>query len=173
MFIFADTEFTDFKNTELISVGLVSEDDQHEFYREVSHIADFRSDFVNQVVIPLCDREFNHPDVVSLDMRDWIDSLPGDQVTIVVDYVGDWHLIEPLLKKNPPRKRVQAQMFDYAFWNMLSERGYTVSPAMQGRVFNALTAGISEYYSVDPRQHHALVDAKANRCGWIKGMGAV
>lgn len=35
MLIFIDTEFTDFKNAELISIGLVTEDCRHEFYVEL------------------------------------------------------------------------------------------------------------------------------------------
>ena len=35
MLIFLDTEFTDFIDCELISIGLVSEDGQHAFYAEV------------------------------------------------------------------------------------------------------------------------------------------
>jgi 3' exoribonuclease, RNase T-like len=172
MFVFADTEFTDFKNTELISLGLVSEDAQHEFYREVSHIADFRSDFVNQVVIPLCDRDFKHPDIVALDLKEWLDALPGDYVIFVVDYVGDWHLIEPLLKKQPTHKKVYVKMYNFAFWHMLNERGHNVPQASQGRVMNTLMNGVADYYLTDPRQHHALVDAKANRHGWLKGYEA-
>jgi len=35
MLIFLDTEFTDFIDCELISIGMVSEDGQHAFYAEV------------------------------------------------------------------------------------------------------------------------------------------
>ena len=36
MRLFVDTEFTDFIDCELISIGLVSEDGRHEFYAEVA-----------------------------------------------------------------------------------------------------------------------------------------
>jgi hypothetical protein len=171
-YVFVDTEFTDFKNTELMSIGVVSEDGAHEFYREVQHIADFRSGFVNQVVVPLMDRDFKHPDIVALDLKEWLDALPGDYVIIVVDYVGDWHLMEPLLKKQPTKKKVYVKMLNFAFWHMLNERGYNVPQTSIGHVSNSMMNGIANYYTIDPRQHHALVDARANRHGWLKGYEA-
>lgn len=32
--------------------------------------------------------------------------------------------------------------------------------------------GMQQYYNIDPRQHHALVDAKANHHGWWQGYQA-
>lgn len=171
MYLFVDTEFTDFKNTELMSIGIVSEDGQHEFYKEVQHIPDFRSDFVNKVVVPLMDRDFKHGDIVAFDMKQWLDSLPGDYVIIVVDYVGDWHLMEPLLKKQPTNKKVYVKMLSFAFTHMLAERGFS-NGERSVYAMNAMMNGIANYYNIDPRQHHALVDARANRYGWLKGYEA-
>jgi hypothetical protein len=42
-----DTEFTDFIDCDLISVGMVSEDGQHEFYVERS---DYQTQWCNQFV---------------------------------------------------------------------------------------------------------------------------
>ena len=51
--IFVDTEFTDFINTELISIGLVTDDGNHYFYAELD---DYNpkacSEFVRNVVLP-------------------------------------------------------------------------------------------------------------------------
>mgnify|MGYP003705540817 CR=1 FL=1 len=53
MLIFLDTEFTDFIDTELISIGLVDENGR-EFYAEsTQYRQEACSDFVRQVVVPL------------------------------------------------------------------------------------------------------------------------
>lgn len=173
-YLFLDTEFTDFTNMDLISIGLVSEDGTQEFYREVSnHIADFRSDFVRQVVIPLLDggavsKSYDH---VAYDLQQWFDQLPWDTVTIVVDYTGDAQLIDKLLKKSPTQKRIHFKMLNQGFLHMLHERGCHT----QDRITPAYAALMNEtnnYFLQDPRQHHALVDAKANRHGWLAGYKA-
>jgi 3' exoribonuclease, RNase T-like len=170
-FLFCDTEFTDFKNTELMSIGIVTEDGQHEFYREVQHIADFRSDFVNQVVVPLMNHDFKHPDVVALDLKDWIDALPYPDITFIVDYVGDYTLMDQLFMKQRPQKKMYAQMMNQGFLHMLHSRGIHTQEQLN-KGFKSLTNEIETYFKIDPRQHHALVDAKANRHGWLKGYEA-
>jgi hypothetical protein len=170
-YLFVDTEFTDFKNTELMSIGIVSEDGEHEFYREVQHIADFRSDFVNQVIVPLMDRDFKHSDIVALDLKEWIDALPYSDVTFIVDYVGDYTLMDELFKKQRPQKKMYAQMLNQGFLHMLHSRGIHSQPGL-GKGYAALVNEIPNYFLQDPRQHHALVDAKANRHGWLKGYEA-
>ncbi|WP_233201165.1 hypothetical protein, partial [Chromobacterium alticapitis] len=51
MLLFLDTEFTDFTERELISIGMVSEDGQHELYLEIQDFdRDKCNSFVRQVV---------------------------------------------------------------------------------------------------------------------------
>lgn len=171
MFCFLDTEFTDFTNMDLISIGLVSEDGAHEFYREAHHISDYRSDFVNQIVMPLLDNNAKSHDLVALDLKDWIDGLPGSDVTIIVDYVGDWQLLDKLFAKANPSKRVYCKMLNQAFMHMLHSRGIHTQDAIV-RGYAAMLQGMRDYHDIDPRQHHALVDAKANSYGWSKGYEA-
>jgi hypothetical protein len=47
MLVFLDTEFTDFLNCDLISIGMVSEDGQHELYAERS---DYEASLCNSFV---------------------------------------------------------------------------------------------------------------------------
>ena len=176
MLCFVDCEFTDFKQMDLMSIGIVSEDGNHEFYQEVHHIADYRSTFVNQVVVPLMTvGSAKSHDHVALDLKEWLDALPGTDVTIVTDYVGDWYLMSDLLKKYPPSKRIFPKMYNAAFEYMLVERGFNPqsSTSKYSRALSAMTQGIADYFKIDPRQHHALVDAKANRHGWWKGYEAM
>lgn len=197
MICFIDTEFTDFTNMDLISVGIVSEDGKHEFYREnTSHIASWRTPFVNQVVMPLleggsCAMSYQW---IARDLIEWIDALPDSEVTFVVDYVGDWELMYKLLKQNADdrvnitfnkdgtlmlterdqstiKKRVRGQFLNQAFMWMLHSRGIHMSEKI-GNAYAALVNDTSKYFTQDPRQHHALVDAKANRYGWLAGYEA-
>lgn len=174
LYLFIDCEFTDFKQMDLISLGIVSEDGKHEFYVEITdHIADYRSDFVNQVVIPLLDtaKYGKSYQWAALHLREWLDALPADQITVVVDYVGDWHLFSEMLKVQPSSKKLNAQLLNHSFLHMLHSRGIHTQEGLN-RGFAALTNEMSNYFSIDPRQHHALVDAKANRYGWVKGYEA-
>lgn len=171
MYLFLDTEFTDFKHMDLISIGFVSEDGAHEFYREVHHIPDYRSDFVNQVVMPLLDNSAKSHDLVAYELKEWIDELPGSEVTVVVDYVGDWQLMNKLFAKAAPSKYVYCKLLNPAFLHMLHSRGIHMQDAT-ARGFAALMQGMQDYYQTDPRQHHALVDARANRQGWVEGYKA-
>lgn len=52
MLVFIDTEFTDFVNPQLISIGMVA-DSGEEFYAEVPFSDDRCSEFVRETVIPL------------------------------------------------------------------------------------------------------------------------
>src|SRR5471030_2296502 len=53
MLIFLDTEFTDFIDCDLISIGMVSEDGQHELYLERSdYRAEWCNSFVHAAVLP-------------------------------------------------------------------------------------------------------------------------
>lgn len=169
IYLFADCEFTDFKNMDLISVALVSEDGQHEFYVEISdHIADYRSDFVNQVVVPLLEggAKSKTYDWAVLDLRDWLNALPYDDIEIVVDYVGDWHLINEMLKAQPSNKRIYSKMLTAALMHMLHSRGIHTSENIS-KAYAALVNETPKYFLQDPRQHNALVDARANRHGWV------
>ena len=52
MRIFIDTEFTDFVDTELISIGLITDDGDHEFYGELPVNRRKCSEFVIEHVLP-------------------------------------------------------------------------------------------------------------------------
>src|SRR5512139_339576 len=127
MYIFCDTEFTDFRNMDMISVGLVTEDGQHEFYAELTdYRVEYQSDFVKQVVVPLLNplKYGDERSVVRQRVCTWIDELPGTSVTFVVDYMGDWQLIKQLLLGYGFNKQVRVELLHSSFVNMLLLRGF-------------------------------------------------
>ena len=86
---------------------------------------------------------------------------------MVVDYSGDWQLMLELMRVSFPHKKVYARMLQQALLGALHERGFHM-PAQHSKAFSGLFKGIADYYNIDRRQHHALVDAKANRHGWLE-----
>lgn len=170
MFLFIDTEFTDFNPMELMSLGIVSEDGEHEFYVEINdHNPNFRSGFVNEVVMPLMDmHKYGKPyNEAAVMLSSWLNELSTEEATIVVDYTGDYQLFAKLLKAGPPcTKKLSFKMLNHALMDMLRERGIQMSDEI-ARGFAALISETPKYFEQDARQHHALVDAKANRHGWL------
>lgn len=104
MLIFLDTEFTDFVDCDLISIGLVDELGR-EFYAELT---DYRqeacSDFVNEVVRPLLKHHKGRIEgnkfFVAKALNEWLAEYK-DGARICYDYVLDWYLMADLLKQLP------------------------------------------------------------------------
>ena len=171
--LFIDTEFTDFKDCDLISIGLVSECGQYEFYAEiVDHEIQWQSDFVKQVVVPLLDNEKYGMsyDKAGQSLAAWINQLPDQKVCVVADYPMDLHLFSELLYDQSIEDRVITRAdINHAFLLALHERGIHM-PQQMHQAFRQVPVGIEQYYQIDNRRHHALVDAKANRYGWLKGL---
>ncbi|AOF84688.1 hypothetical protein BSY239_3397 [Hydrogenophaga sp. RAC07] len=105
MLIFLDTEFTDFIDIDLISIGLVSEDGGATFYAERN---DYRreaaSDFVREAVLPhlgqqpenSCSRE-----ELTRRLYEWLHGFPGT-VQIACDSTHDRDLLWDALENGLP-----------------------------------------------------------------------
>lgn len=139
--MFFDTEFTDFKDMDLISIGIVSQD-LHEFYAENSEYNKaWCNDFVkSEVLTKLQGGEYAMPyGQLKEKLQIWISDLLEEysSVMFVFDYSGDWFLLGELLIDYPQRDKVRGQKDD-------------------------LEAGIELYFMHDrSNEHHALHDAKA------------
>ena len=144
MLIFIDTEFSDFINTELISIGLVSQDDQ-QFYAELPVDRKECSDFVKEVVLPQLGKIQGAQctlDELNVRLRAWLEQFQnGDEpVVICFDYEGDWTL------------------FSYALWDDVPSwiRGVNIS-----QYLNDLKQELF-FRESGLARHHALHDAMAN-----------
>jgi hypothetical protein len=141
LLLFVDTEFTDFKDMDLISIGIVSQQ-QHEFYAENSEYTQaWCSDFVKSVVLPkLQGCEYVSPYAqLKEKLQLWISDLLEEYATVlfVFDYSGDWFLLGELLIDYPQKEKVKGQQ-------------------------DELDAGIELYFMHDRlNEHHALHDARA------------
>ena len=156
MMIFLDTEFTDFIDCELISIGMISEDGQHQFYAERNDFRKTRcSPFVRSEVLPLIGQDgalqlSRHK--LHRALWKWFSELPC-AVQIGCDYSGDWELLCDAL-------------IDYAQTSLpagitgrVDLNSYLSDPAYE--------LALRRFYNPDRPPHHALYDAMARRAGWL------
>lgn len=143
--VFIDTEFTDFLDPHLISLGMAAESGE-EFYAEVPYPDKACSAFVREAVIPLLGR-IRHSayslDELHIKVIAWLEIVrpQNDEVEICFDFQTDWDLFcDALDNRVPPWCR----------------------PRLVARDINELLR-----YEFHKRhnlpEHHALYDALANR----------
>ncbi|MGR2682416.1 hypothetical protein [Chromobacterium haemolyticum] len=161
MLVFVDTEFTDFIQIDLISIGLVAEDGR-EFYAERN---DYRredyNNFVVSGVLPLLQRTPSAPcsaEQLTCRLREWFEAL-GEPVTLVFDYFADWELLADALLGD-----VHQSLPTNIGEKWLLPQEIVGAPIFQ----RALMAT----YSSDWPPHHALLDARALRVGYLAWQAA-
>jgi hypothetical protein len=153
MLIFLDTEFTDFTNCELISIGLVSEDGKYEFYAERT---DFNYDWCNDFVrSEIWNHLGRYPEAkvkkhqLAQRLRDWLARL-SNELTIAFDSQIDWDLMLVALEGAVPE-------------NIKGIHG--LGSIIDDPVFSK---AVDEYHRNGAHPyHHALHDARATRLGWL------
>lgn len=146
MLVFLDTEFTDFNEPQLISLGMVTQA-LEEFYVEVPFPLHKCSSFVVETVVPLLG-QYPDPDCfcplpdLRLRILKWLEIVrrSGDDIEICVDYEGDWDLFVTALDNRVPA------------W---------CKPRHVGRNINELMLWDFHKRHNLP-EHHALFDAMAN-----------
>lgn len=155
MLVFVDTEFTDFIQIDLISVGLVAEDGR-EFYGERN---DYRqedcSDFVRAAVLPQLHRVPNarcSAAHLTFRLHEWFASL-AEPVTLVFDYASDWDLLADALQGDTGQLPAN-----------LGEKWLLQHEVVSDPVFQR---ALMATYSDNWRPHHALADARALRAGYL------
>jgi hypothetical protein len=178
-YLFFDTEFANFNTLPPLSVGIVTEDKQFEFYKEVNDFdPNLCSNFVHNVVIPLMDLP-NHGmpyKELSQAIIKWINELPCKDVIFVADYMGDVVIVERMLSlpgELKLEKKVVFKLIDKALIQAVMERGLYDHRTIH-KAFKALTDGIDASLVKTPAmQHHALYDANANLDGWISAINVL
>lgn len=149
MRLFLDTEFTDFIDSEMISIGIVDENGR-EFYAESTQ---FRREacslFVNEIVIPLLgqwpDAVVGTQEHIAHRLAEWLEPYRDGGAIISVDYATDWHLFIDLMAGTGVMEFINGQLI----WTDLDKQR------------------ISDWWTeTGLPQHHALYDARANRIGY-------
>ncbi|MFZ6780437.1 hypothetical protein ACO0LD_26705 [Undibacterium sp. Ji83W] len=142
--IFIDTEFTDFLDLHLISIGLVS-DAGEEFYAEVPYPDASCSAFVREAVIPLLGRipgAAMTRDSLCQQLLVWLTAIRPDSenIEICYDYQTDWDLF------------IDALDYQVPAW---------CCPRLVASDINEVLK--YEFYKKHGLpQHHAIYDARAN-----------
>ena len=176
--VFVDTEFTDFINTHLISVGAITEDGKQEFYCELNdYNRKASSEFTRHVVEPLLDLDKYGMRRTEASARFycWLEEL-GDEYVLCPDYSGDWSILIDLLEGLPANICRAPVMLHTRLNKMIVDKGTELQTPdfkwffEQGR--SKYAQGFLEYFqkNPNPKQHHALADAKANRHGYFKAL---
>lgn len=158
MLLFLDTEYTGLhqRDPQLISLGLVAEDGSREFYVELSDTwrIDDCSIFVKREVLPLLE---GNP-LSTRDAREaltiWFTNAPR-VVQVACDSVTDFGFLLALLGDARPQN--------------LAPTYFDLRPLVDTTVYDS---AVQNYYRLDPRMHHALVDARAYQKGWLAWMDA-
>ena len=159
LLLFIDTEFTGLNQRwpRLISIGLVSEDGRHSFYAELppESYTEKMMPWVQSNVLPLLsggDCEIQ-PDVLRLRLAAWLGALGAVRiVTNAPDF--DFAFLRATLGTWPSSVNAAPIRFDT----------HTLGSAHQA----LLQAHLDAYFSPEKPQHHALHDANALRCAWLK-----
>ncbi len=164
MLLFLDTEYTGFgqPNPKLISLALVAEDGQREFYVELTDTwkVEDCTEFVRNKVLPLLDGPQRTYVQAGAELRAWLNEAPRF-VQAACDSSVDFRFLLDLLGA-PCIPNLAVSCFD-------------LRPLIDSTVYDSTVAA---YHQVDPREHHALMDARAYRLGWLawmdsrKGTGA-
>lgn len=156
MRLFLDTEFTDFIDCELISIGMVSEDGQHEFYAEVEDYDRAKCNpYVQCGIWPLLGKSpgaiLPRANLVE-QLRTWFAGLPRSLI-IACDSYQDWELLVDVLDGEVPANIA----------GRADLRGLIDTTVFHKAVYQ---------YHAQPGQpwHHALHDARAHRAGWMAWM---
>ena len=153
MRVYLDTEFTQFTQPHLISLGLVAEDGR-EFYAVLKDYPRQQcSEFVREVVLPIIE----HWPSVALDRRElresvsqWLNSC-AEPTEIVCDFAIDAELLIDLIGGNTEH---ELRMFNISRVKVMAVSEY-----------EQVAAAVDTYFTA-PRQwprHHALEDARALR----------
>ena len=106
--VFIDTEFTDFLDPQLISIGLVAQSGE-EFYAELPYEDRACSAFVKEAVLPLlgyAPHAEMGKDILYGELTNWLRLIrpKGQEIFICYDYQTDWDLFYDVLDgRVPPR----------------------------------------------------------------------
>ena len=164
MMLFLDTEWADTMpdGCHLVSLGLVGHDERYQWYAERDPLPSSAPDFVHCVVYPLLERG-----AFAMRDRQMAESLhafiarvakeTGERPTVAYDYYND------------------RSMFHDAWYGPFGHLAEIPAPPVNWFDLNTLnpryTIGLEWYFSEHAeerkRRHHALVDARAARAGYL------
>ena len=166
----------------LISLGLVTEHNNHQFYVEISdYDRSLESSFVKETVVPLLQPEYavDYPTAGHL-LLSWLESFNTSELNVVVDYAGDIHLMAKLIEKHSHTIKISYEFFNAHLFDVIVSSESSI-PSLFHKTNKkyqvALTAGIDakELYFQLPgcTIHHALTDAIGLQQSWLAAISTL
>lgn len=185
MQVFIDFEFTDFKERDIISIGLAAENGATFYGENLDFDKRKCSQFVKDIVLPLCDfpKFGKRQSTLAANAFEWLNGLPSDNIQIMIDYMGDWELLGELFnyEKHPKINPLPINLLVPMHVAIANHRNQMLGEvneleyakiAEQGKV--CYTIEFYNYFRDNGEiQHHALSDAKANLRGFNAMMSHV
>lgn len=160
--VFFDTEFTQLRDGQLLSIGAVAQNGS-EFYCEISSAAleAASNAFVRAHVLSQFGRVpgASVPNLADLGTRlgEWLDRLPASPVILCYDYKTDWRLLEEALQWAGVWPRVSAKL---SADDIADDASHPACRAQREQTAAAMEkAG-------DLKLHHALFDARLLRAAF-------
>lgn len=159
--LFLDCEWADSLDSELVSLGLVSEDGRHRFYSEVDPLPKEPTEWVRAVVYPLLQHGYaaRKKAIFTRDLREFLSRFRAPFV--LYDHHSDGNLFdcalcgfdlaEAVIEKLPPMPELVQTLI------------------LRGDVRQGIEQYFLEHAEHAGRRHHAGVDAEALRWAFIKG----
>lgn len=171
--VFIDTEFTDFINCDLISLGAVASTGE-EFYAENSeYYRNMASAWVRENIIPTLDLDKFGMRRLELSARfwSWLIELPADEIIITSDHGIDIDILKELFQNDSHPKIIA---FDVIPQIIARESGAIANHlGTQNNMLPLVRAffqkALDSYFEASSEdRHNALSDARANRFAWIQ-----
>lgn len=169
-----DTEFTDFINTDLISIGAKASTGE-EFYGEnAEFIKAWASTWVQANIYPLLNLEKFGMRRKELSARlwSWMEELPCDGIIITVDYNGDWLLLHDLFEEEKHPKVLGWELINEIIYRTVDQQvadqnDVNAYQSQVTRVIDDFQKEFAQHFlDTGEIQHHALSDARANCRAW-------
>ena len=167
-----DTEFTDFINCDLLSIGMVAQNGQQFYGENAEHIKSWASDWVKENIYPMLDfATFGKTRTeLSVSAWEWLNDLPCVSVIITYDYKTDMTLLNDLFGGDKhPKITADENLYNNIYYDVdqmvLAMGGSSATyDSIVEEVKNVFETKFFEYLQThNLQQHNALADARANK----------
>lgn len=171
--VFIDTEFTDFINCDLISLGAIASTGE-EFYAENSeYYKNMASHWVRANIIPTLNFDKFGMRRLELSARfwSWLIELPADEIIITSDHGIDIDILKELFQNDSHPKIISFEVIP----QIISREAGTIANHLgtQNNMFPLVYAffqkSVGSYFEANSEnRHNAMSDARANRFAWLE-----
>ncbi len=173
--IFFDTEFDNFADLGMISIGFYSECGKHQLYLENNQYQEKKcSEFVKNIVLPKLNMDlFGGTIKENLNkFNEWIEQLPDEEICLVADYEGDLKIFWKYFYHFERKKLIKTKLIYEVLESLINSSVLNKKQTNQFiEHFNFLLSVQDD--TIQKNLHHALFDAKLNAECWRKSFESI